>query len=259
MRKYFIYCSLGLLSLSWLTGCGIIRNLGGEDDNAGTARSGLLQKKCTTCQAKGTLGTVTTVSVGRPTPLPVAKVGDESMEIPGPVPATTPIVPVNRTPATYTLPELPTLPRMLSSSIDVPGSEKIVVMPISDVVPITNQEAVVISTPENFAKAGLSVGAEVPDAKEKTIALRSVDIRYGHGEKFASITGQVQEYRKTLRLRYAAIDENDVYGGVVVLEGSADLSRVTDGKHVRVRGELIPPTDRNGTAHYRVAAVEILD
>lgn len=88
---------------------------------------------------------------------------------------------------------------------------------------------------------------------------RDVHIQYGHTEKFTSVTGQVQAWRKTWRLRYAAIDQEDSYGGTVVLEGGAELSKLREGQHVRVRGVLIPPTDRNDAARYRVQAIEILD
>ena len=73
------------------------------------------------------------------------------------------------------------------------------------------------------------------------------------------MTGEVQVYRKTWRLRYAPIDQIDIYGGVVVLDGGAELSNLRDGQHVRVRGELVPPAEPNGAAHYRVASIETLD
>jgi hypothetical protein len=95
--------------------------------------------------------------------------------------------------------------------------------------------------------------------KEKSAAIKSVHIQFGQTDNFKTITGQVQQFRKTLRLRYAAIDQEDPYGGSVVLDGGAELSQVREGQHVRVRGELIPPADRNGSARYRVTAVEILD
>jgi hypothetical protein len=95
--------------------------------------------------------------------------------------------------------------------------------------------------------------------KEKTVALKSMDIHYGQADTFKSITGQVQLYRKTWRLRYADVGQEDSYGGVVVLEGSADLSKLRDGCHIRVTGVLVPPATRTGLAMYRVQSLEILD
>ena len=39
------------------------------------------------------------------------------------------------------------------------------------------------------------------NGKEKTVALKSVHIHYGQTDNYTAITGQLQEYRKTLRLR----------------------------------------------------------
>jgi hypothetical protein len=94
---------------------------------------------------------------------------------------------------------------------------------------------------------------------EKSIAIKSTSITYGQIGNFKEVTGQVTLYRKTFRLRYASVAQEDQYGGVVVLEGGAELSKLRDQVHVRVRGELIPPEDRNGPARYRVKSMEILD
>jgi len=71
--------------------------------------------------------------------------------------------------------------------------------------------------------------------------------------------GRVQEWRKTLRLRYAAIEQEDAHGGSVLLEGKADIQQLRDGQHVRVRGTLIPAEGRTDSARFRVDAIEILD
>jgi hypothetical protein len=75
---------------------------------------------------------------------------------------------------------------------------------------------------------------------------------------FKSVMGQVQEFRKTWRLRYAPPDQDDPYGGSVVLEG-AGLDRLRDGQQVRVRGTLIPSADRSSPARYRVETLEIVE
>ena len=72
-------------------------------------------------------------------------------------------------------------------------------------------------------------------------------ITYGPTEQFRTVTGLVQQFRKTWRLRYAAVDQEDRYGGVVILEGGAELSRLRDGKHVRVTGQLIPVDAGSGS------------
>ena len=74
-----------------------------------------------------------------------------------------------------------------------------------------------------------------------------------------SVVGHVEPYRNSWRLRYAPIDQEDVYGGVVVLDGGAELSQLRDGQRVRVSGVLVPPESRTSSARYRVQAIEMLD
>jgi hypothetical protein len=103
-----------------------------------------------------------------------------------------------------------------------------------------------------------STSTSMDPTKEQNIVLKNVSFKYGHSMNFESVTGQVQMFRKTARLRYASIEQEDPYGGVVTLEG-AEVSKLRDGQHVRVQGVFVAPTDRNGSAKYRVHSVEILD
>ena len=48
---------------------------------------------------------------------------------------------------------------------------------------------------------------------------------------------------KMIRLRYADVGQEDIFGGVVVLEG-VDQSKLRDGQHAKVTGVLIAPTSR---------------
>lgn len=93
---------------------------------------------------------------------------------------------------------------------------------------------------------------------EQNVVLKNVAFKYGRGANFESVTGQVQIFRKTVRLRYASIEQEDAYGGVVILEGS-EIGNLRDGQHVRVQGTFVAPADRNGNAKYRVHTVEMLD
>jgi hypothetical protein len=110
---------------------------------------------------------------------------------------------------------------------------------------------------------------EAPDApapispaverKEQAVPVKKTEIPKTPAEKFWTVTGTVEAFRKTWRVRYAAVDQEDRYGGVVVLDGGAELNPLRDGMRVRVRGTLIPATDRTGSAHYRVQSLQILD
>ncbi len=84
-------------------------------------------------------------------------------------------------------------------------------------------------------------------------------IQAGASEDVKTITGQVLMWRKSIRLRYAPIDQDDPYGGFVVLQGNAQLADLREGQYVRVRGVLIPPENRNRPARFKVQAIELQD
>lgn len=87
----------------------------------------------------------------------------------------------------------------------------------------------------------------------------TVEVAIARQNPAPSLSGQLETFGRTLRLRYAAVDQIDPYGGVVILDGNIDSSRLRDGQRLRVAGELIPPTTRNGSAHYRVSSIQMLD
>jgi hypothetical protein len=189
---------------------------------------------------------------------PAPSPAPEAMPAPTPVPLPTP-----RLPATNEVPVLPPPPSWKTSVEGSPvPTDKIVVISnlepssakpeMRDLIDVTAQPKAIVPP----AHAADAAPAAIPG---KTLASKGEPITFGHEANFTAIAGQVQEFRKTLRLRYAAIDQNDIYGGVVTLEGSVDLSQLRDGRQVRVRGVLIPPTERNENARYRVTAVELLD
>jgi hypothetical protein len=144
-----------------------------------------------------------------------------------------------------------------TAKIKSPSEMPVVVEPLP-AAPTTTKTTAAIKN-DVSAESPAAPLEEATPMKEHVVVNKSVHIHYGHGVKFESITGKVEGFRKTWRLRYAPIDQEDTYGGVVILEGNSELRKLRDDMHVRVRGTLIPPTDRNGVAHYRVDAVEILD
>jgi hypothetical protein len=165
------------------------------------------------------------------------------MPAPMPVPPPTP-----RLPAAHELPVLPP-PPWKNSANDGPT-------PLDKIIVVSNLEP-------SSAKPEMRDLIDVTEPRKAAVpaapTINDRQIAFGRDESFTTITGQVQEFRKTLRLRYAAVDRADIYGGVVTLEGDVDLSQLRDGKQVRVRGVLIPPAEPNENARYRVTAVEYLD
>ena len=84
----------------------------------------------------------------------------------------------------------------------------------------------------------------------------SVEI-FSHSADYRVLTGQVQTWRQTWKLRYADYGTTDPYGGSVVLTGS-QVHALTDGCRVRVEGRLIPPVDRTAPARFEIQSVQII-
>ncbi|GEM_PF-6511248 len=78
------------------------------------------------------------------------------------------------------------------------------------------------------------------------------------GENHRTLTGEVQQFRRGWRLRYAAVDVVDAHGGSVSLTG-AGLEQLKDGARIRVTGTLIPADDRLSSARFQVQTVEMLE
>jgi hypothetical protein len=148
---------------------------------------------------------------------------------------------------------LPQLPALVSSPALPPA-------PAPAPAPVVKSAPVPIATPAPEPLPKVVVMEDAPKVKTPVV-LESVPAKPAPVvvEPSKSLTGQVQEWRKTWRLRYAEVDQVDPHGGCVLLEGSPELAKLRDGQRVRVRGTLIPAEDRAGNARYRVESIEILD
>ncbi len=256
MRKIYVGWLLGLAAISTMTGCGLTRT--GRPDSCGA-------NGCTTpgtVRDKATLVGSARVVVSEPARVQrterrlvvdkASALPAEEVQVARRLPET--IVPDKRV-------DLPAVEKgnALAQEMAV-VSRELAAMPkkgaavVAEPMPARRIVPPLPVLPEDGAPAGKVIGGS---DKEKTIEPKSVDIQYGQGENFKTITGQVQQFRKTWRLRYADVDQEDSYGGVVILEG--DLGQLRDGQHVRVTGVLIPPASRTSSATYRVQTIKILD
>lgn len=80
---------------------------------------------------------------------------------------------------------------------------------------------------------------------------------FSHTDDYRVLSGQVQTWRQTRKLRYADYGTVDPYGGSVVLEGS-QADSLPDDCRVRVEGRLIPPSDRGSPARFQVQSIQVL-
>lgn len=74
-----------------------------------------------------------------------------------------------------------------------------------------------------------------------------------------TFTGQAQQWRKSWRIRYAGVDQDDEHGGSLVLEGGLELDQLRDGQRIRVRGTVIPAESASQSSRLRVQSLEKLD
>ena len=233
MRTIAVYWILGLFSLSSLAGCGLFRNSCTER-NSGQRLPQCVRTPCSACPTTPSYCVYKTAC---------GRLGWAWWEIGDPV---------AREPQPY---------RNLALLYQELAAKKLEILPMSSV-----PQAVVrtveppIASDEEQEPAGERL--QILRMSPPEVAVQGVEPPVASEEKqatFPTIVGHVHQYRKTWRLRYAAVDQEDRYGGVVILEGSADLSKLRDGQHVRVRGVLQEPDSRLGSAHYRVQSIEVLD
>jgi hypothetical protein len=141
--------------------------------------------------------------------------------------------------------------------IDMPAATKIIEL---NEKPMVERPAVERPAVERPAVERPTLEKSAPVAKEKPVETSSGGgIVFGRSENFDTITGQVQIFRKVHRLRYAPVEQEDIFGGVVILEGADDFNVLKDGQTVRIRGALIPPSDRSSPARYRVQSIMVLE
>jgi hypothetical protein len=67
----------------------------------------------------------------------------------------------------------------------------------------------------------------------------------------------VQQWHKTWRLRYAAIDVEDRYGGSVTLVGPP-CEQLKDGQRIRVTGQILNREERVAP-QFQVQTIEVVD
>jgi hypothetical protein len=84
---------------------------------------------------------------------------------------------------------------------------------------------------------------------------------FGRAPDYSWLSGQVEYSRlgRGWRLRYSSVDDVDHYGGSVTLIEDQDLSGLTDGQYVTVRGHLSNPNDPGPAPAYRVESFQHID
>jgi hypothetical protein len=108
---------------------------------------------------------------------------------------------------------------------------------------------------------GEAVTAYRPDLEVRP----AVAAQVGHEPNYSSITGHLHYVRADggrWVLRYAGLDQEDRYGGSVVLAPAVEMRNFREGDLVRVYGEVLEGgrVSRSlGGAHYRVNAISMVE
>ncbi len=175
------------------------------------------------------ISTVPPVKVIEPVPVPVAapevKPPDRLPDAvpPSSVPAPVPLPkrPIESTPQRPRVPEEPAEPRDLGQSAEPERGPVVRTAAATSPAPLPERSAPVFDTTQ-------------------------------------VLIGYLEAWRKTWRLRYAAVDVEDANGGRVTLIGDRTLDRLQEGQRVRVHGTVIPAADRANPPTFHVQRLEIV-
>lgn len=107
----------------------------------------------------------------------------------------------------------------------------------------------------NPASAGTPGVNLVTPEGEGTAIVDSKAITSSEGRQTGTLTGEVYQFRKNWRLRYAPLDAEDAHGGSVILNGNG-LELLQEGQRVRVVGAY---RQDDGVTRFSVQTLDILE
>lgn len=93
---------------------------------------------------------------------------------------------------------------------------------------------------------------------ERTVSNNTMTVRFGQANNYQVVVGQVYQFRRAWKLRYAAVESDDKYGGSLSLIGEG-FDNLKDGQMVRVEGVILPSDDRAAGARYQVQRIEVIE
>src|SRR5262249_19173803 len=85
---------------------------------------------------------------------------------------------------------------------------------------------------EDSARLPENLPTPLHNAGQSQVAVKSMSSWYGHAPDYHWLIGELQQWRKEWRLRYAPIDEEDTYGGTVTLLTEGPLENLKHGQKV---------------------------
>lgn len=168
-------------------------------------------------------------------------------------------------------PAIASLPIQGEASLTPPPGTDLVPPPLTNVAktaPNAPTVVEVVSPPSLPETSGYGPGVEVVSAPsinatpvsitESPAKENVMSVTFGQANDYKVIVGQVYQFRRAWKLRYAAVESEDKYGGSVTLVGE-NLDNLRDGQMVRVEGMVLASDDRAGGARYQVNRVEPIE
>ena len=70
---------------------------------------------------------------------------------------------------------------------------------------------------------------------------------------------QYSAFHKAWRLRYAGLDEVDLYGGTVTLTEDSPLTGLKDGQYVHIEGRLVDVGCRAISPPYEASSIKVIE
>jgi hypothetical protein len=102
---------------------------------------------------------------------------------------------------------------------------------------------------------------EEPAPVEQPVASAPETPTHGHAQDYSWLSGELERSRQPRgwRLRYSPLDEEDTYGGSVILVGEgAQLDSLQEGQQVRVTGHLVNADAHKAGSPFRVQTLQVL-
>lgn len=164
---------------------------------------------------------------------------------------------------------LPAAPTMLpaASMVQVAPEANPATLPAAEMVKPVEKEVQQVSAPPKMEKEAVQASFDPFAGKSETVKRRSCpDITakpcFAHSQDYSWLTGELtlihQRNGNVWKLRYASMDEDDRFGGSVILVETGPMTRYNEGQCVRVEGQVVEPETRDSGATYRVRSIQVV-
>jgi hypothetical protein len=160
----------------------------------------------------------------------------------GPTPQTVVLHPMTAPPAA------PAAPVSLPTLISAPPAAQPVVAPAAP--------SAALEPTETISRVSW-MGAHLADRRGYTDI--TADPAFAHDKSYHWLVGVLDVSQDAVaRLRYASVDDEDVYNGHVILTSAKSLKGFQSGQVVRVEGELASPETADSWAVFRVTNITLV-